>query len=137
MNPESIKNWAARAAQAINDEIDFDRVSREQFTEQAASIIAAHAEPRIEELEAEIVQWKTNSRENKLIGEENSGRVDKVEGKVEALVALLRESKREHSDGEDIDCPMANPTFEYNKGEPCTCGADTWNARINAALGEI
>ncbi len=40
------------------------------------------------------------------------------------LVALLRESKREHS----LDCPE-NPSYR------CTCGADAWNARVEAALG--
>jgi len=53
------------------------------------------------------------------------------------LVALLRESRREHSNGAHDECPMANPTYSYNVGEPCDCGADAWNARVEAALAGL
>lgn len=49
----------------------------------------------------------------------------------EPLVKLLWESRQEH---DDDDCPMAHPDYVYNSGEPCTCGADAWNARVDDAL---
>lgn len=51
----------------------------------------------------------------------------------EPLVTLLRESKREHSDGEDMMCET-DPTC--GDGGECTCGADDWNRRVDAVLNE-
>lgn len=53
---------------------------------------------------------------------------------VTPLEMLLRESKREHGrDDDDDPCEKIN----YLDGEhACTCGADAWNARIDAVLGQ-
>lgn len=49
---------------------------------------------------------------------------------VERLRAALAESKREHL-SEHVPCAV------YDEGSlSCTCGADEFNARIDAALGE-
>ena len=50
---------------------------------------------------------------------------------MEPLIALLRESKREH-EGEPWPC---DATFTRDAG-PCSCGADAWNARVDAVLAE-
>ena len=42
----------------------------------------------------------------------------------EPLMILLRGSKRDHS----VECAIV-------EDRPCTCGADAWNARIDATLG--
>jgi hypothetical protein len=47
------------------------------------------------------------------------------------LVDVLREARREH---DDDGCAMAHPEYSYNVGQPCTCGADAWNARVEAVL---
>ncbi len=60
-----------------------------------------------------------------------------VDALLEPLIEIVRGAKREHDDGEAIDCPMAHPDYAYNKGEPCTCGADAWNAKIDAALNRL
>lgn len=69
----------------------------------------------------------------------------------EPLVKLLREAKREHhhvADGDIRDgtcCPQCccqswpdDPESDFeptpNGDEPCTCGADKWNAKIDAVL---
>lgn len=50
------------------------------------------------------------------------------------LLALLRESKRKHGYDEEGDqCDKTN----YLDGQhACSCGADAWNARVDAVLGE-
>jgi hypothetical protein len=49
----------------------------------------------------------------------------------EPLMQALRDSRRAH----DEHCPAANPDYTYNVDEPCTCGADAWNAYVDAVLG--
>lgn len=67
----------------------------------------------------------------------------------EMLMSLLRESRREHHHCDDTwycckkcshDCFGELPSAYGRKGEIvlgalCTCGADEWNARVDAALG--
>lgn len=54
------------------------------------------------------------------------------------LVSLLRESKRKHDRGyneESCDYPPCPLSYEdATLSEKCTCGADAWNARVDAAL---
>lgn len=56
----------------------------------------------------------------------------------EPLVALLRASTRAHHGGyqdensDESPCPKYND--EFNDDEKCTCGADEWNAKIDAVL---
>lgn len=61
----------------------------------------------------------------------------------EPLVALLRESRREHHHCDDswYCCPMCESEDHGRLGEgpghhdrKCTCGAAAWNARVDAAL---
>lgn len=49
---------------------------------------------------------------------------------IEELTALLRESKREHQHAGLIGCPAY-----IDDTLVCHCGADTWNARVNAIIG--
>lgn len=51
------------------------------------------------------------------------------EREIESLRALLKESKREHAPITSIYCRR-----RYIDEDPCTCGADAWNARIDEAL---
>lgn len=106
----SVEDWAAKAARRIVDEY-VDRRTPRRDQDHVAAIIATFAEP---------------------------------------LVALLRESRREHdhADGDVRDgacCPRCcceswpdDPEGDFeptpNSDEPCTCGADEWNARVEAAL---
>ena len=50
------------------------------------------------------------------------------------LVALLRESKREHYCHGDITLCC---TKVIDSRSACTCGADEWNARVDAMLGSL
>ncbi len=52
---------------------------------------------------------------------------------VEAMIALLREARREHSDGEDMVCATDYAAPERGL---CDCGADAWNAKIDEILKE-
>jgi hypothetical protein len=55
----------------------------------------------------------------------------------EPLVALVRESKRRHYHCDDsfYCCPLCDESDHAGaKGTDCTCGADDWNARVNAVL---
>jgi hypothetical protein len=56
-----------------------------------------------------------------------------AEPRIKELEALLRESKREHSDGEDMICATDYAAPERG---PCDCGCDAWNARVEAVLGK-
>ena len=109
----SINDWAAKAAQRIVDEHDpLRRGLDPPGPERIAAIIATFAEP---------------------------------------LMKLLRESKREHDhfpDGDIRDgtcCPRCccaswpnDPEADFepepNSDDPCSCGADAWNAKVDAAL---
>lgn len=53
------------------------------------------------------------------------------------VIALLREAKREHRYCEDswYSCPKdSDGCCDESQGDRCNCGADEWNARIDAAL---
>ena len=107
----SINDWAAKAAERIQEECD-GNFGCTVSVERIAAIIATFAEP---------------------------------------LIALLQESRREHYHfGGDIPgtdcCPRCTcqcwpadpePDFEPepNSKLPCDCGADAWNARVEAVLG--
>lgn len=107
----SVNDWAAKAARRIMSEFP-PRGSRGPHEDRIAAIIATFAEP---------------------------------------MVALLRDSRREHlhsADGDVRDgvcCPQCcceswpdDPEGDFepspNSDEPCNCGADAWNARIDAVL---
>lgn len=54
------------------------------------------------------------------------------------MLDLLNEARREHSRGyndEGCDYPPCPKSQEENDDEKCTCQADAWNARIDAAIG--
>src|ERR1017187_4544087 len=72
--------------------------------------------------------------------------VERLREFVAPLIALLRESKREH-EGEPWPCdatftrdagPCSCGVFvtdnRTGKADPCTCGADAWNARVDATI---
>jgi hypothetical protein len=107
----SVNDWAAKAAARILDEYAGARLPR-NAQDHVAAIIATFAEP---------------------------------------LVRLLNEARREHhhtADGDPRDgvcCPQCccqswpdDPEGDFeptpNSDEPCTCGTDAWNARVDAAL---
>jgi len=52
------------------------------------------------------------------------------------LEAALRESKRSHVICEDCwySCPKSGECCNHNEGPECNCGADEWNAKIDALL---
>jgi len=70
------------------------------------------------------------------------------EQKIEQLTELLRESKRGHHHCDDSwyccpkcdspDHPGGPPSLgaERTGKDECDCGADEWNAKVDAALGE-
>lgn len=110
----SINDWAAKCAREISVEIPHYLLSLDaeaRRDERLAAIIALHAEP---------------------------------------LVKLLLESKREHVHDERCNNCCSRCTHESwpldtedvdeswkpspNSDAPCTCGADAWNARVDAAL---
>ncbi len=123
MEMASINDWAAKAASHIDAEIRLPSrgsgVAYKPTRERIAAIIATFAEP---------------------------------------LTALLRDSRREHFHYENAGsyqerdcCPQCtceswdavarsqdaghlDAEREPNSDEPCTCGADAWNARVNAAI---
>ena len=105
----SINDWASKAAYRIRCELCKERLPSQ---ERIAAIIATFAEP---------------------------------------LVKLLAESRRAHrhtADGDVRDghcCPQCccqswpdDPEGDFeptpNSDEPCDCGADEWNARVDAVL---
>lgn len=102
-----MSDWAARAAEQIQNEyLKTAPESPELVTnEDVASIISSHAAP---------------------------------------LVALLREARREHYHCDDswYCCPLCDSDDHggpgaggaYKKPGECTCGADAFNARIDALL---
>lgn len=108
MSP-SIQDWAAKCATRIDEE--FVTAKHRPSPERIAAIIATFAEP---------------------------------------LMNLLRESKREHlheqdTVGRSYCCPQCtcqswpdDPEGDFeptpNSDEPCTCGADTWNAKVDRVL---
>ena len=52
----------------------------------------------------------------------------------EPLMALLRETRREHNDTDEGYCPRNYPDHWTVSKAKCICGADAWNVRIDAAL---
>ena len=57
----------------------------------------------------------------------------RCEEKCKRLRALLRESKREHGSGILWICAKRS---DYLQDYPCTCGADEWNAKVDAEVGD-
>lgn len=58
---------------------------------------------------------------------------------LEAALALLSESKQAHHECEDrwYSCPKADGgCADDRRGPECDCGADEWNAKVDAALAE-
>lgn len=106
----SINDWASKAAHRIATEITFGvpHVPRQRHENRIAAIIATFAEP---------------------------------------LVALLKESRREHHHCDDSwyccgkcksedHCGITLTSHDAPKRRAgvCDCGADAWNARVDAAL---
>jgi len=108
----SIKDWAAKAASRIAEEWPNNRRLDRPSEAHIAAIIETFAKP---------------------------------------LLDLVRESKREHHHSPDGDirdgtcCPQCccelwpdDPEGDFepspNSDKPCDCGADAWNARVDAAL---
>jgi hypothetical protein len=113
----AMTDWAARAARRVLDE--YQHRPTQARVDHCAAIIATFAEP---------------------------------------LVALLRESRREHyhHNENDVHMPMLccprctcnswnavaeaqdsgelDAEHEPNSDEPCTCGADEWNRRVDEVL---
>ena len=55
---------------------------------------------------------------------------------ITAILALLREARREHGCAIDKQNCLRSAMIEGDDPTdyPCTCGADAWNARIEALL---
>lgn len=98
-----------------------------------------------------INDWAAKAAERIYDTENNWGRkasVDRIAAIIatfaEPLMQVLRESKREHQHCEDsFYCcrRCTSPDHFLLEGETlggdlteCTCGADAWNARVDAAL---
>ncbi len=131
----STPDWATKAADAIIAEVVVDHLRDPQKT--IASIIAAHAEPLVAELEAQRARYLRLLE----IAQNDESRAHDAEQKLEPLVALLKECGRgQHSKGyneESADyppCPRSDDNDDDDPTLPCTCGADAWNARVEAAL---
>ena len=135
-------DWAIEAADRILDldaiEMKFDGWNKDGTRKRIASIIAAYAEPlltgpgtpaaRLDWFAAELgKRWNDP--------EPMSARAfePRFLAWLDALVALLRESKRDgHGTDDDGDpCEKVN----YLDGlHACTCGSDAWNAKVDEAL---
>jgi|ERR1017187_43314 hypothetical protein len=67
--------------------------------------------------------------------------VERLREFVAPLIALLRESKREHhntlSNYGGWACGVFVTDNRTGKADPCTCGADAWNARVDATIGDV
>lgn len=103
----SINDWAAKAARRISDEFpDTYRVHNGEVGGRAYydEMERVWPDAKIERAAAIIATF------------------------VEPLVALLWEARREHNTG----------CLAYSNYQPpyedCTCGADEWNAKVDAAL---
>jgi hypothetical protein len=62
---------------------------------------------------------------------------DRLQARLTAADGLLRDSKRKHRYCEDswYSCPKSEDgCANENEGTDCNCGADEWNARIDAHL---
>ncbi len=53
---------------------------------------------------------------------------------IAGTTAGMRESKRKHKIGCDYLVHPKLVTGSQTTGEPCTCGADEWNAKVDAVL---
>ena len=127
----TLKDWPAKAAQAIVDMLnDSDYGIRFGGAERFEDIIAAHAEPLV----AELAELNTRvARKTGLIADlttacqVHSAGASRYKEIVTALVALLRESKREHR----MSCASVGYPEEVSG---CTCGADAWNTKVDEVL---
>lgn len=100
-----------------------------------------------------VVDWATQAAEHICSGgKQPVARIAAVIATFAApLTSLLSEAKREHHHSVDGDvrdgicCPQCcceswldDPEADFeptpNSDEPCTCGADDWNARIDAII---
>lgn len=145
------ESWTTKAAREVRTKFaEGGASSALQFitVDDIASIIAAHAEPRVKELEAEIdaawfgiehgfdietradleAQSKTNGFKYGLA--QAVHHLWKRDPKVEPLIALLRESKHGHWNW--CDASIENTRMSDDR---CTCGADAYNAKVDAVLG--
>ena len=113
LEPGHVYDWASKAAERIDDEYPHARRQDRPTVARIAAIIATYADP---------------------------------------LIRLLMEAKKAHdhvADGDVRDgtcCPQCcceswpdDPEGDFEPtpnrpDEPCACGADAWNARIDAAL---
>lgn len=100
----SLNDWAAKAARKIHEEV---------------SEIVASAQPH---------------RQYKLPSEQRMAAIIAVHAK--PILALLNECGRGgHSRGyNDEACDYPPCATSYDENAKCTCGADKWNARVDAAL---
>lgn len=156
----SIEDWAAKAARRIVDEYDNRKLPRKD-QDHIAAIIATFAEPLVvllqearhshsrgwNEESADYPPCPLSDEDAKDLGMEKctcgAGRleqanrrgievtreeyVEHLERRCYELADLLRESRREH-DQDGQGC------FGDEEPGTCICGADAWNARVDAAL---
>lgn len=64
----------------------------------------------------------------------NSDIASIIAAHAEPLVALLRESRREHMTKTSEWCPKSDFDYEDDPTVTCTCSASAWNAKVDAAL---
>lgn len=106
----SIDDWAAKVAQRIAEEPDYHKHGQ---SPQQGVTRSAQWESRI----AAIIATSA-----------------------EPLIQIVRDAKREHTFAIDAskapgrDMIVAGCAKKFFPHEPCTCGADAWNARVDAVL---
>lgn len=110
----SVNDWAARAADRIDDEYPHARGKRRPSVDRVAAIIATFAEPLVGLL-----------RESRRLHEHYEGQPQRCCPQC-ACESWIGDEQVETDD--DDEYPANRPD------EPCACGADAWNARVDAAL---
>lgn len=139
------KDWKAGAAEQIRIELlQFfgedpnlyhltSMVERNIHVARIAAIIASHHERITKPEPGHVYDWAAKAgaylhAEGVRLSSHRIAAV--IAHFAEPLVTLLRESKREHEpDGEQEGC-LKNT----DEDEACDCGADAWNARVDAVL---
>lgn len=68
----------------------------------------------------------------------DSAEKGRLQSHLATLETLLRESKRGHEVDRTKICDLIYNATRHmvNSNEGCTCGADEWNAKVEAALGK-
>lgn len=61
-------------------------------------------------------------------------RRDELKAERDRLLALLQESRKNHYECEDCWYSCATLTCDEHRRGECDCGADKWNAKVDAAL---